>query len=670
MKIPEHGFGYRTPEPQRIGRQPSLGGEGVGAAIAGIGADVNRRGQQMLQENIEEKNAEWRIKASKALAERELALATVDSDIELKLRSGEIKHDQAESVRNEAIGKLQSLDLDGAPPEIRAHVDNAVMQMGWRGQLRIRESAQKARIGAMQTDIRMLLDAQSKKAGLPGANVDGINASIDAMDADGRLAFGHEWDIVKSQFREGNYMNHVQQRLMEAGDDHGALKQLEHDLSAEDGYYSDKIDAGKRLSLQNNISNNISRIEQRNEMLAMKREMRAQAVVGDIEKQNASGIPPTPDMLGNWMDMAKGTASEAAVVGMIKQGEQIQTFLRAPIGDQQTIMQQLEANLKTNGGSVEDKQLLDRMRGVFEQNQKTLTDTPLVYAMERLGADVEPLDFSAATTPGRENEVFTALRDRASMVAAISEKNGAQVKRNLLLPQEADELKAQLSTQSPEKRRELLEGLRKSSGDEKTYTAIMDQIAPDKPVSALAGKLAAKQASTVLDAGGWFSDKKTAGSRDVSATLLKGEALLADEKKFPMPKQDEFNAQFDQFLNGAFANAPKAYGTASQAVKAYYAARASEEGLVSEQVDSKLMQEAVRAVIGEPVEHNGKTVLAPWGMDSDTFIEKAGAQYEQLGLSVDFDDVTLLPAGNGRYGVASGRSPLLKDGRPVVIEVR
>jgi hypothetical protein len=257
-------------------------------------------------------------------------------------------------------------------------------------------------------------------------------------------------------------------------------------------------------------------------------------------------------------------------------------------------------------------------------------------------------------------------------VQAIQQKNGPQVKSNILLPQEVDMLKTQLAQMQPQGQRQLLEGLRKSSGDDKAYKAIMDQIAPDKPVTAFAGRLAAKQEETTLKAGGLFSEAQKAGSKDVASLLLRGESILNAKEgdKFPMPEQKEFDAQFDQFLGGAFANAPGAYSTASQAVKAYYAARASEEGLVSKQVDSKLMGEAVRAVVGEPVEHNGKTVLAPWGMDSDTFISRAETMFQLQGLSVDFDDVSLMPAGDGRYAVATGRSPLLKDGKPVYIEVR
>ena len=670
--IPTGNFGFRQADPAQQTRIRMEGQDAVAVAMQRAGNTIANIGENMAQQKEQEDQAMFRIKASKAIAEHELAVATLDSDIEMKVRSGEIQFDQAEAARAEALQKLQLEDFSGAPPEIKAHVETARMQVAGLGGLRLKGVVQQAKVGKMQADISLLLDAQGKKAGLPGADVEGINASIDAMDADGRLAFGAEWDLKKQQFREGNYLNHVQQRLMEAGDNPSALKQLEHELAAKDGYYADKIDANKRLALQNNISNNISRIEQRNEMLAMKREMRAMSVVKDVEQQIASGLPPKPEDVNSWLSITKGTAAEGAVVGLMKQGEQVQNFLRSPIEAQKTIIQEMEANLTNNGGSPEDKAHLDRLKNVFEANQKQLQDTPLLYAKNRLGADVEPLDFSAAVTPGRENELFTALRDRVATVNAIREKNGAEVKPNILLPQEADMLKNQLANLPPQGQRQILEGLRKASGDDKAYNYMMDQIAPDKPVQAFAGKLASKQAETTVESGGWFGAPTKAGSRNVSETLLRGESILSakDGEKFPMPEQKEFDAQFEQFLGGAFANAPGAYSTASQAVKAYYAARASEEGLVSKQVDAKLMREAVRATIGEPVEHNGKTVLAPWGMDSDTFTNKAETQYRQLGLSVDFDDVNLLPAGDGKYAIVSGRAPLLKNGQPVYIEVR
>src|SRR5690606_5936422 len=103
-----------------------------------------------------------------------------------------------------------------------------------------------------------------------------------------------------------------------------------------------------------------------------------------------------------------------------------------------------------------------------------------------------------------------------------------------------------------------------------------------------------------------------ASSGDVARTILEGEALLnpsrSDKKQdgkgaaFPMPPPADIRAELDTFVGRAFAGRPGAYEVAEQAVRAYYAGASAKVGDVSGELDRKRMQEAVRAVIGEPVD--------------------------------------------------------------------
>jgi len=669
-EIPLGNFGVRGADPAQRSQVNTEGFDavnvalnraaGAGMAIAGEALDEQKRQQRAMKQ----------VEAANAIGQAQLKTETVKQQIMQDMREGKLSHEQADKAYQEAIQAVEMPKVEGLDPVMQAQFDGQIGQLGQRGRIDLMPHIEQAKIGKFQSDIDGILDAQSKRAGLPGADIEGINAGIDAMEEQGRMAYGDKWEAKKRDFIEGNYQNHVQQRLLEAGDNLSELRAIEHDLAASDGYYAEKIDAGKRLGLQNNISNNISRIEQHNEMLATKREVRAMNVLQDIERQNASGIPPTPDMIDNWKTIGSGTAAAGNIEAKIEQGQQIQQFLKVPIDQQQATIQQMESNLTTNGGSVQDKTNLDSLRRVFDANKKTLTESPLVYSQERLGAKIEPLDFNAVMQPDDGGKLFSNLRDRMETVTALQQKHGAEVKPTLLLPQEADALKAQVAKMPPDQQRQFFGGLNKASGGGKEYKAIMQQIAPDEPVTAFAGMLASKQESTVIERNFFSPDTKTA-SKDVSALMLQGNAIIKDkDAKFPLPKDADFAAQFDQFAGGAFANAPKAYQTGMQSVKAYYAGRAAQDGDVSGMVDPKLMRESINAVLGAPVEHNGKTVLAPWGMDEDTFTSKAEASYQQLGLSVDFDNINLVPAGDGRYGITSGRAPILKDGRPVYIEVR
>lgn len=663
-------FGLRGADPAVQTQVDTRGFGAVNQALQHAAGTGMQLANEAADQQARERRAMKQVEAANAIGQYQLKAETAKQSILDQMREGKVTYDKAGEAYATAMQGVEVPKVDGLDPVMQAQYDGQIGQMSQRGQLSLMPHIEQAKIGKFQSDIDGVLDSQSKQAGLPGANVEEINAGISLMDEQGRMAYGDKWEAKKRDFIEGNYQNHVQQRLMQAGDNLSELRAIEHDLAASDGYYAEKIDAGKRLGLQNNISNNISRIEQHNEMLATKREVRAMNTLQDIERQNASGIPPTPDMIDNWKSIGSGTGAADSIEAKIEQGNQIQQFLKVPIEQQQATIQTMESNLTTNGGSVQDKTNLDSLRRVFDANKKTLTESPLVYSQERLGAKIEPLDFNAAVQSDDGGKLFSNLRDRMETVTALQQKHGAEVKPTLLLPQEADALKAQVAKMPPDQQRQFFGGLNKASGGGKEYSAIMQQIAPDEPVTAFAGMLASKQESTVIERNFFSADTKTA-SKDVSALMLQGNAILKDkDAKFPLPKDTEFAAQFDQFAGGAFANAPKAYQTGMQSVKAYYAGRAAQDGDVSGMVDPKLMRESINAVLGAPVEHNGKTVLAPWGMDEDTFTSKAEAKYQQLGLSVDFDNVNLVPAGDGRYGITSGRAPILKDGRPVYIEVR
>lgn len=669
-EIPMGNFGLRGADPAVQTQVDTRGFGAVNQALKHAAGTGMQLANEAADQQERERRAMKQVEAANAIGQYQLKAETAKQSILDQMREGKVTYDKAGEAYATAMQGVEVPKVDGLDPVMQAQYDGQIGQMSQRGQLSLMPHIEQAKIGKFQSDIDGVLDSQSKQAGLPGANVEEINAGISLMDEQGRMAYGDKWETKKREFIEGNYQNHVQQRLMQAGDNLSELRAIEHDLAASDGYYAEKIDAGKRLGLQNNISNNISRIEQHNEMLATKREVRAMDTLQDIERQNASGIPPTPDMIENWKSIGSGTGAADSIEAKIEQGNQIQQFLKVPIEQQQSTIQTMESNLTTNGGSVQDKTNLDSLRRVFDANKKTLTESPLVYSQERLGAKIEPLDFNAAVQSDDGGKLFSNLRDRMETVTALQQKHGAEVKPTLLLPQEADALKAQVAKMPPDQQRQFFGGLNKASGGGKEYSAIMQQIAPDEPVTAFAGMLASKQESTVIERNFFSADTKTA-SKDVSALMLQGNAILKDkDAKFPLPKDTEFAAQFDQFAGGAFANAPKAYQTGMQSVKAYYAGRAAQDGDVSGMVDPKLMRESINAVLGAPVEHNGKTVLAPWGMDEDTFTSKAEAKYQQLGLSVDFDNVNLVPAGDGRYGITSGRAPILKDGRPVYIEVR
>lgn len=673
-EIPLGNFGLRGADPAV---QSQVDTRGFGAVNAAVGRAADA-GMQIAADAQEAKAREARamkqVEAANAIGQAELKVKTVTQKITEDMRAGNISYEQADTAYQEAVKALEMPKIEGLDAVMQAQFDGQVGRLTQSGQLALMPHIEQAKIGKFQSDIDGILDSQSKQAGLPGANVEEINAGISLMDEQGRMAYGDKWEAKKRDFIEGNYQNHVQQRLLEAGDNLSELRAIEHDLAASDGYYAEKIDAGKRLGLQNNISNNISRIEQHNEMLSMKREIRAQNILQDIERQNSSGIPATPDMVEQWQQVAAGTSSAQAVGAMVQQGQQIQEFLRVPIDQQQATIQQMETNLMQSGGSVQDKTNLDSLRRVFDANKKSLTESPLVYAQERLGAEVEPLDVDRLALPEAPDQAHGVMRDRTEVIKALRQKHGAEISMAPLLPQEVESLSSKLQQASPQEQTQILGNLKKSFSDNDAYVAAMRQISKDAPIQALAGTLSAKQKQIELSPQGWFSSASVKGSRDIAATILSGEKVLKENKgAIAMPKDSDFLASFDEYTGEAFSGNPSAKATAIDGVRAYYA------GAVASGVDPELAQsEALKAVVGGVTEHNGKKIITPYGMQEEDFPGYAKEAFSAAlkennmpeTMADDFEDYDVQPLGDGEYLIKIGAEYLSSpDGEPLTINL-
>jgi hypothetical protein len=223
--------------------------------------------------------------------------------------------------------------------------------------------------------------------------------------------------------------------------------------------------------------------------------------------------------------------------------------------------------------------------------------------------------------------------------------------------------------------------------DQRAYMSIMTSIAADSPVTAVAGSMLVKTQAATLP-GGWAGHDITVQPRDVAATILEGEAILnptaADKKqdgrggKFPMPKENDLQLAFNDTVGSAFRGDAKGYETAYQAYKAYYAGKASRDGIISDALDGSRAKEAVFAITGGVTDYNGNgEVLKPWGMPDDQFKDRVQKSFDQqmaaAGLKGSVMDSLssygLQSMGEGKYLVTNGSSYLNGKQGPIVLTV-
>jgi hypothetical protein len=270
---------------------------------------------------------------------------------------------------------------------------------------------------------------------------------------------------------------------------------------------------------------------------------------------------------------------------------------------------------------------------------------------------------------------------------------GTAVPLKPLLPQEAQQLTATLQSVPPARQAELLDGLAVSFADPEAFRAAMQQIAPDAPVTAMAGLIAGK-AEEITTKRRIFGPNTTVNGKRVAQTLLEGQAILAPNSTekaqdgrpkvaLYLPEQNLLQQEFTDLVGDAFRGRPGAADIAFQAAKSYYVGRAAQTGRIAsskEDVDTALVSEAVTAVLGSVSDYNGAgKVLAPWGMDEDRFEDLADQAFRRTaadrGLPPEriddlAGDIGLQNAGEGRYRVTVGNNYLTDSlGTPLVLEL-
>ncbi len=688
-RIPLGDFGHAIAQPGQSVRITQAAFDDGGSGAQKLGDTAIHVAGAVMDEQRQQQEALNRASAANTVLDREIAVKTIAQDIEQQLADGRLHYKDAPAAYKSRIGELGMPDTKSMDPVTTENLTRGIKRTDFVGETSVGHAVDRARTADFKGQTDLALDKLGKLAGMPGADVEAIAKQAHSLDALGQVAYGKNWEGKKQEFSDKVWFNEATQRAMQNRDNLDGLKALESELTDAGGRYSGKLDTDKRNIVLRSVINDRMRLENKIQHNADRMEAKAEKTINEIDRQLSSGVPASPEMWDAWATTVKGTSFEGDFRQRIQDEAKVQEVLRMPIEQQRTFVQQREAELLNGGGSVRDKTNLDRLRSAVDANLKQLQEAPLLFAQNRTGQPVQPLDIAALADPNGAGKVADTMRDRIASITALQKQYGPQVQMKPLLPQEAQFLTRALDQASPKQQTELFGTLRNAIGDDAAFTAAMQQIAPDSPVKALAGILMAKQRKITLEKN-WIASDVTATGGDVGEIMLEGEGLLnktkgqkaedGKAKGFPLPPEKEFRDQFSSVAGKVFGGRPQAYETAIQAVRAYYTGKAAQDGDVSGQIDGTRMKQAITAVLGEVVNYNGNgEVLAPWGMDKGTFKDKVKASFASEIKARGMPDSARdqLPAlglkniGDGSYYVVQGRNFLYDpNGQPVIIKVQ
>lgn len=628
-------------------------------AALGVLDNINRQDQAMAK-----------VKASNAVIDREAQIKTIATDLDEQMRTGKLSYDKSEEAYNTAVSKLDPIQTPGLDEAQQGAIGNSLKRVQIGGLESIRASAAKGRIQSAQSDLVSRMDMLGKDAAMPGANVDQINARMDAEDIDtaGHLAFGEAWTHKKQEFKDSNWTTHATQRVIEARESVGSLQKLEHDLTAEDGFYARKLDPEKRNQLLNTVSGRIFQVKEHQQRQAEMREMKADRALTQMDRQAASGVPPTPADQQRWKSITSGTSAAGEFGQRMQEMTQVQGLLRQPPAVAQQFIDQRRQQMQASGGSVAEQANLNRLQTALDNNTKMMRENPLTFNAMRTGADVAPLDVTGIATPEGQQKLGEQVADRFDVVNSVRKAYGPEVARNPWKPEEQAMLAALIKQADDGTKLQLFGAIAGSSPSGADYAAAIKPLVADDPIVTLAGMAQ-------------FRGLKGADGTDVPRTLLAGAKVLTD-KSVPLPKDKFFRESFDEHAGAALVPGTPQREQAYLAFKSLYAGTAASKGLKYDEgddLDSKTSQAAFDMATGGVAERAGARVIKPYGMDDDTFNKSVDMQIEGMAKNSklpvsQLEDMPLspVPGKEGSYYLMNaGRVQIDPDTqKPMVVIVK
>ena len=672
MRIPLGNFGNALPDRQGATNVVDTGAAQVGQAVARLGGVIenNALNEQKKQQLEAEKKAEAlrRVQRGQKLVAAELAADDLGNELNKKVRIGEIDSTAAREQMNVGWSKYKTESLADVSDDVdKAELGSVFDQYSNRQVMRFNDAQaaamddkQKGAVTAVFNDaVKMsLTDWQGATAKLFAV----VDASTlpDASKVELKNRFTVERDngLIKGQINAAGEDVPKLRMLQKAVRDPGLLTGLQPDTR--EGYYA-------------SIQSKIDQAERAAKMATDTRAQQAKMMIGDIEKQIATGKPIDPKQFEAVANATAGTEYAASYPVMAANYSAIQKFKALPLPQQADALRQLSATIDNTPSANPAKQ--QEIKGIYERvYNEGLTQAktaPLEYIAGLSGKPVAPLQLGDLTTPDGQNALSGQLRERFAMIAAQQKGEGMQVGSNPFYPEEVAAIKNTLAKLSDDKKLETLSMLAKASGSNQFYKSALVAITGDEnPALRLAGLAHVRNL------------KSTTGS-SVAKLILNGDTVRQD-KSVTLPADKVLQTEFNAMTEGALQVGTADHAAMLKMSQLIYAGLVAREGKTDEDstmADETLMKAAVELATGGISEHADAKIIRPYGMDESDFETaidaglKAAAANAGMDVSA-IDDMPLMPIAGGReghYNLKDGQGGVMlnpKTNRPIVVAVR
>lgn len=428
----------------------------------------------------------------------------------------------------------------------------------------------------------------------------------------------------------------------------------------------DKFTANDLLAVTHGVQAGVERVQERQRILADKRENDALSIVKQLESNSELGIPTSPATIVAAQNAVEGTSAKPMLAALLDRQKAMLEFSRLPPDQMKQQIEGLRGQLM-NGGAADPSKaasLLRNMENLHSNLVTSLKNDPLKIYQDRSGQQLEPI------TPQQlmSGAAAQSLRARESALGAIKKKYGDGVADSVLRPEEADAMRKTFETGTPDQQLSVFKGLFPLS--KAGYEAALRQIGGSDEM-VFAGMHYMKGTRAIYEGG---------SSVPVASLVLDGMAKMKD-KSFALPQPgtngiDGMRVTFNNAIGNALPPGSPAREMAYKATQAIYASLASSTGKFGGVLEPSLLNSAIKFATGGITTVGNEKVLMPYGMKEEDFKDKLGqqiaaaAQRTRLPLA-SLSNAPLEAISPGRYAVKVGRNYAMGlDGSRLVLEVK
>ena len=652
------------------------------AAVAGsldrLGAQQQAEGQQLQrQQDIEARRAAQEAQAARDVADRGVAQARMIAmrdglgdeldRIGQEVQDGRMQKTDAAKAWEDRSAKILADNIDGVPEVHRAAATADAQALTGRLNSKVGDIVRKrdqhdtlAAITQVQEYTQRLAVTEPEQA---------RQIWTDTVDQLGPFA-GLQADQIskaKQGWAEGTAYTRAFTAVNAAKADNKALAVVERGIAD-----NADLDPQRKATLLAQVEG----YRAGNEARALRQAQHAEIVAQRVERQSSEAF----NVLSGWAMQGKQadpTASAALIGKLTPTAAAAYRSMAAeipartagallPLDTQAQQLDQLKARAVT-GTSIELETEIKRREQVLTQARKDYTDDPLRAANERgvITSPLRPLNTASMDT------IAAGLVERAGQAQEVATITKRPV--SPLLAEEAGRLGG------------ILQAL--PIADRGRRIAQMAELLPAPMMLALAQQIGGedKGAKRALSLEMQFGATKTTRGRHLSELVARGAQAIKDRGI-----KEDTSAEF-----GLRAQIAKEVGDSLPAKwreDAIDAARLMYLGLQSENASPDVGQVVRMAAGGPIVEHNGRRIPIPAGLDESKFIDRlkaypadaiakqapggmvmlpGGKPMPVAQFLAGLPDAALEPVSPGRYGVRAGGGIVMTPaGRPVIVEMR